>query len=171
MGIFQKLFNNRQKEETILEQTERGCIYAPVEGEVIALKEINDGVFSEGMLGKGCGIKPSEGDLYAPFDGEVVMIAATKHAIGLKSTNGVELLIHVGMDTVNMKGNGFHPQVKAGDRVKCGQAIMTFSISDIEAAGYVTTTAIIITNSERYSDFSVVEQGFKKTLEKIIKVS
>jgi sugar PTS system EIIA component len=170
MGLFNKLKNKRQ-EETIIENTENGCIYAPMEGEVVPLEEIRDGVFSEGMLGKGCGIKPSEGNLYAAFDGEVILITPTKHAIALKSRDGMELLIHVGIDTVNMKGEGFHPLVKPGDRVKCGQTIMTFSISDIEAAGYTATTAIIVTNSQEFANVEVIMQGVSKKSEKIMQVS
>lgn len=169
MNIFKK-FINKIEEETIIEKTESGYIYAPMEGEVIPLEEIQDGVFSEGMLGKGCGMKPTVGKVYAPFDGEIVLITNTKHAIALKSCDGIELLIHVGMDTVKMNGKGFNPIVKVGDRVKCGQSIMTFSISDIEAAGYVTTTAIIVTNSEEYPNAEVLIQGVTKKSEKIIQV-
>jgi sugar PTS system EIIA component len=170
MGIFKKLINKIQDKKT-MEKTESGYIYAPMDGEVIPLKEILDGVFSEGMLGKGCGMKPSVGEIYAPFDGEVILIAPTKHAIGLKSNDGIELIIHVGIDTVKMNGKSFQPFVKAGDKVKCGQSIMTFSISDIEAAGYVTTTAIIVTNSEEYPNEVVLMQGVRKRLEKIMQIS
>jgi sugar PTS system EIIA component len=170
MGLFNKLKNKRQ-EETIIENSENGIIYAPMEGEVIPLKEIRDGVFSEGMLGKGFGMKPSEGNLYAPFDGEVILITPTKHAIAIKSREGMELLIHVGIDTVNMNGEGFHQLVKPGDRVKCGQAIMTFSISDIEVAGYETTTAIIVTNSQEFVNVDVLVEGVSKRSEKIVQVS
>lgn len=122
-------------------------LYAPLCGEVITLKEIGDGVFSEGELGKGCGMIPSTGELFSPFNGEVVVIAKTNHAIALKNEQGTELLIHVGLDTVKLKGQGFEPLVNVGDKVKTGQLLMKFSISDIEAAGYSPTTAIIITNT------------------------
>jgi glucose-specific phosphotransferase system IIA component len=169
MNIFQKFINKKQ-EETIIEKTEKGFIYAPMDGEVIPLKEINDGVFSEEMLGKGCGIKPTDGKLYAPFDGEIVLIIETKHAIALKSCDGIELLIHIGMDTVKMNGKGFNPLVKVGEKIKCGQSLMTFSISDIEKAGYVTTTAIVVTNSDQYRDIEVLAQGHRKKSEKLIKI-
>ena len=170
MNIF-KNFLNKKQEETVIEKKESGYIYAPMEGEVIPLQEIPDEVFSEGMMGKGCGMKPAEGKVYAPFDGEVVLVANTKHAIALRSCDGIELLIHVGMDTVKMDGKGFNPHVKVGDMVKCGQLMMTFSISDIEAAGYITTTAIIVTNSEEYSNEAVLMQGVRKKSEKIMQVS
>lgn len=169
MNIFQKFINKKQQ-ETIIEKTENGFIYAPMEGEVIPLKEINDGVFSEEMLGKGCGMKPSDGKLYAPFDGEIILITETKHAIALKSCDGIELLIHIGMDTVKMNGKSFNTLVKVGDKIKCGQSLMTFSISDIEKAGYVTTTAIIVTNSDQYRDIEVLEQGHRRKSEKLIKI-
>lgn len=169
MNIFKK-FINKEQEEKIIEETEMGCIYAPIEGDVIPLSEIPDDVFSEGMMGKGCGIKPARGEVYAPFDGEIILVTNTKHAIALKSCDGIELLIHVGMDTVNMNGKGFEPLVKEGDKVKCGQFIMTFSISDIEKAGYMTTTAIIVTNSDQYRDIEVLEQGHRRKSEKLIKI-
>jgi PTS system, glucose subfamily, IIA component len=169
MNIFKK-FINKEQEEKIIEETEMGCIYAPIEGDVIPLSEIPDDVFSEGMMGKGCGIKPARGEVYAPFDGEIILVTNTKHAIALKSCDGIELLIHVGMDTVNMNGKGFEPLVKEGDKVKCGQFIMTFSISDIENAGYATTTAVIITNSDGYANIGVPAYGARKKSEKIIHV-
>lgn len=169
MNIF-KRFINKVQDDTIVEKPESGYIYAPMNGEVIPLEEIPDSVFSEGMMGKGCGIKPDDGKVYAPFDGEIVLVSNTKHSIAVKSYDGIELIIHVGMDTVNMNGKGFDPLVKAGDKVKCGQSIMTFSIADIETAGYVTTTAIIITNSDGYADIEVPTYGVTKKSEKIIHV-
>jgi PTS system beta-glucosides-specific IIC component len=137
------------------------ALYAPLYGKVITLKEIEDGVFSEGELGKGCGMKPSKGELHSPFDGEVMVIAKTNHAIALKNENGMEILIHVGLDTVKLKGQGFQPLVKVGDKVKAGQLLMKFSISEIEAAGYSPTTAIIITNSGSSVSDPVVLTGEK----------
>lgn len=170
MGIFQRVLN-KSKEEIIIEKTDADCVYAPMVGEVIPLEEIHDGVFSAGMLGIGCGLIPSEGKVYAPFDGEVILITPTKHAVALKSNEGIELLIHVGIDTVNMNGQGFQPLVKPGDIVKCGQLIMTFSISDIEARGYLTTSAIVVTNSEEYMNVSVAKQGETIQSVKMIQVS
>lgn len=170
MNIF-KRFMNKKQAETIIENNESGYVFLPMDGEVIPLKEIPDAVFAEEMMGKGFGIKPCDGKVYAPFDGEVVLVANTKHSIALQSCDGIELLIHVGIDTVNMNGKGFDPLVKVGDKVKCGQQIMTFSINDIENAGYVTTTAVIITNSDGYTDVEVLTYGSRKKSEKIIHVS
>ncbi|MGG0821318.1 beta-glucoside-specific PTS transporter subunit IIABC [Paenibacillus turicensis] len=137
------------------------ALYAPLYGKVIPLKEIGDGVFSEGELGQGCGMEPSKGELYSPFDGEVMVIAKTNHAIALKSDHGTEVLIHVGLDTVKLKGQGFQPLVKVGDKVKTGQLLMKFSISDIEAAGYSPTTAIIITNTDSSVGNPILYNGEK----------
>ncbi|WP_099467107.1 PTS sugar transporter subunit IIA [Konateibacter massiliensis] len=173
MGIFDRFKSKPQQtqQDNIAENTEKNCIYAPIEGEIIPLAEIADGVFSEGILGNGCGIKPAEGKMYAPFDGEVIQVADTKHAIGLLGKDGIELLIHVGMDTVSMNGKGFSPLVKTGDKVKCGQLMMDFSISDIKDAGFVTTTAVVVTNSDNYEKIETEKLGQVQKLEKIIKVS
>jgi len=162
MGLLDKLKKRINNSE---------CIYVPITGEVIALKNIADGVFSEGILGKGVGIIPTEGIVYAPFDGTIIQIADTKHAIGLKSNHGAEVLIHVGLDTVEMKGKGFEQQVKVGDTVKYGQQIMTFSISEIQEAGFPITTAIVITNSDDFSSVEVLGEGTKQKLEKLIQIS
>lgn len=127
---------------------EYGKIYAPISGEYIALGELPDTVFSEGVLGPGCGIRPDEGKVYSPVDGEIIVIADTEHAIGIQADNGAEFLIHVGMDTVDMKGNGFFPKVSKGDRVKAGQLILEFDMEAIKKAGHPTTTALIVTNSD-----------------------
>lgn len=169
MGIFDKLKSKLQQEEIIVD-TEKGYIYAPIEGEVIELSAIKDGVFSEGILGNGCGIRPAVGKMYAPFDGEVVQVASTKHAIGLMSNDNIELLIHVGMDTVKMNGSGFTPLVKVGDKVKCGQLLMNFSISEIESSGFEATTAVVITNSDSYETIQIQKLGQTEKLEKIIQV-
>ena len=128
--------------------TMKNMLYAPVAGKYITLKEIEDGVFSEGMLGQGCGIIPEGATVFSPVNGEVVSIADSLHAIGLNSEDGAEILIHIGLDTVGMKGQGFKPLVKVGDKVKAGQKIMTFDMGAIAAAGHSATSAFIITNSD-----------------------
>ena len=126
----------------------KNMLYAPVSGKYINLKEINDGVFSEGMLGQGCGIIPEATTILSPVNGEVVSIADSLHAIGINSDDGAEILIHVGLDTVAMKGKGFKPLVKVGDKVKAGQKVLSFDLREIAAAGHPATTAFIITNSD-----------------------
>ena len=158
--MFNKLFTKRKNEE----------IFAYASGELIKIENVPDPIFSEKMMGEGIAILPSNGKVVAPTDGEIIMITETKHAIALKSCDGIELLIHIGMDTVKMNGKGFNPLVKTGEKVRCGQSLMTFSISDIEKAGYVTTTAIIVTNSDEYTDIEVLAQGHRKKSEKLIKI-
>lgn len=140
-------------------QATRNMLYAPVSGKYITLKEIADGVFSEGMLGQGCGIIPEASSVFSPVNGEIVSIADSLHAIGLNSDDGAEILIHIGLDTVGMKGQGFKPLVKVGDKVKAGQKIMTFDMGAIVAAGHSATSAFIITNSDdcKVMDFKTGE--------------
>ena len=126
----------------------KNMLYAPVAGKYITLKEIADGVFSEGMLGQGCGIIPEGTTMLSPVNGEVVSIADSLHAVGIKSDDGAEILIHVGLDTVAMKGKGFKPLVKVGDRVKAGQKVLSFDMGAIVAAGHSATSAFIITNTD-----------------------
>lgn len=144
-------------DETAGNSKEAGLL-APMNGEVIPLGEIGDGVFSAGVLGQGCGIRPGEGRVCAPFDGTVILVAETKHAIGLKGDNGMEVMIHVGLDTVELKGQGFDPKVTVGDRVAAGQLIMEF---DLEAIGekYPSVTAVLLTNSGDYKEIRLVKQG------------
>lgn len=140
-------------------QPTKNMLYAPVSGKYITLKEIADGVFSEGMLGQGCGIMPESAAVFSPVNGEIVSIADSLHAIGLNSEDGAEILIHIGLDTVGMKGQGFKPLVKVGDKVKAGQKIMTFDMGAIVAAGKSATSAFIITNSDdcKLMDFKTGE--------------
>lgn len=147
-----------------------GDIFAPVEGKVIPLVEINDGVFSEGVLGQGCGIEPEAGHVYAPFDGTVVQISDTKHAICVKGENGIEVLIHVGIDTVKLKGDGFTTFVKVGEKVECGQHLMDFDIDKISKQ-YRTITAVLVTNSDDFRKVELLKTGKAGRKDKIIKVS
>lgn len=125
---------------------------SPLKGEVLPLNEIKDDAFALGVLGKGIGIIPEEGKVYAPIDGEVSALFPTFHAIGIKGDNGVEVLIHVGMNTVQLEGEGFTPHVKQGDRVKQGQLLMEFDKNLIVEKGYSLETPIIISNSDNYLD-------------------
>lgn len=125
---------------------------APIEGEIIPLSEIKDEAFAQGALGQGIAIEPTEGKVVAPFDGTVMTLFPTKHAIGLISDNGMEVLIHIGLDTVQLNGEHFEAHVKQGDRIKKGQTLVTFDLEAIRKAGYVTQTPIVITNSQDYLD-------------------
>lgn len=164
------LMGQPKTEEALVENTKADVVYAPIKGEVIAISEIADGVFSEEILGKGCGIKPAEGKMFAPVSGKIIQVAETKHAVGFLSNDGIELLVHVGMDTVDMNGKGFALHVKVGDTVTCGQLVMDFSITDIKNAGHVTTTAVVVTNSDEYKTIDLIAAGEKDKSEEILKV-
>lgn len=159
MGFLDKLKNKFSRNETI---------YMPVIGKLISLEAIADGVFSEGILGKGAGIEPEEEVVYAPCNGKIIQIADTKHAIGLESENGVELLIHVGMDTVDMNGKGFDLFVREGDRITKGQKLMSFSMEAIKEAGHKNTIAVVVTNSDQFGSIVISEEGSKQLEEAII---
>ena len=134
-------------------------IFAPIKGNAISYEEIPDETFASGVLGAGIGIEPEEGVVYAPYDGEISSTTETKHAIGITGAGDMELLIHVGVDTVNMKGDGFELFVKEGDKVKKGDKLITFDIEKIKAAGYSPTTAVLLTNSDDYDGFKVDKTG------------
>ncbi|OQP19461.1 PTS beta-glucoside transporter subunit EIIBCA [Bacillus stratosphericus] len=134
-------------------------ITAPLTGKVLSLSEVPDAVFSSGAMGKGFAIHPTDNKLFAPFDGSVVMLAPTKHAIGLRSKFGVELLVHVGIDTVSLDGSAFTLNIKEGDKVKKGELLMTFDQEAIESKGLQTITPVIITNTQAYEDVIVEERS------------
>lgn len=134
-------------------------IKSPMNGTVIPLSEVPDAVFSSEMLGKGFGVEPSEGKAYAPVDGEVTTVFDTKHAIGLMSKHGVELLIHIGMDTVKLNGKGFDVKVKTGDQVKAGDLLAEFDMDLIKGEGYPVTTAVVMTNTDDCEEIGEVRTG------------
>ena len=134
-------------------------IQTPIVGDVVALENVNDPVFSSGAMGQGIAVKPSQGVVYAPADAEVSIAFATGHAYGLKTTNGAEILIHVGIDTVSMNGEGFEQKVAQGDKVKAGDVLGTFDSSKIAAAGLDDTTMVIVTNTADYASVTPVASG------------
>lgn len=125
-------------------------IASPLSGQVKELSQATDPVFAQGVMGQGVLIEPSQGDLLAPVDGVVSVLFPTKHAVGIVSDQGVEMLMHIGMDTVNLEGKGFTAHVNQGDRVKVGDKLISFDIDLIKDAGYVTETPVIITNQDQY---------------------
>lgn len=171
MGLFD-LFKKKDKSVVGTEniQEERGILLQPTDGEIISLQEIGDGIFSEGILGKGCGLKPSGEEVYAPIRGRISTVADTKHAVGITGDDGLELLIHVGIDTVDMNGNGFFVSVKEGDQVKRGQKLLEFSRKAIADAGHSDTIAILVTNSDEYKEINLIHTGNGKVGEPIIKI-
>jgi PTS system beta-glucosides-specific IIC component len=119
---------------------------------MIALSEVEDEAFSNEELGKGCAIKPTNGKVYAPCDGEVTVLFPTGHAIGITSNNGAQVMIHIGVNTVNLDGKGFDSKVKQGDKVSKGDLLSIVDLDFIKKSGYSTTTPIFITNTNKYNE-------------------
>ncbi|OAN11778.1 sucrose-specific PTS transporter subunit IIBC [Streptococcus sp. CCUG 49591] len=134
-------------------------LVTPIVGDVVALADVNDPVFSSGAMGQGIAVKPSQGVVYAPADAEVSIAFPTGHAFGLKTTDGAEVLIHVGIDTVSMNGEGFEAKVAQGDKVKAGDVLGTFDSNKIAAAGLDDTTMVIVTNTADYASVAPVATG------------
>ena len=130
-----------------------------MEGEAIPMSEVKDETFAAEVLGKGIAIIPKKGEVTAPCDAVVETVFATRHAIGLKADNGVEILIHVGINTVELGGKFYTSHVKEGDRVKTGQVMLTFDMEKIKEAGYDVTTPMIITNSDDYQEIRILKTG------------
>ncbi|OUP50015.1 beta-glucoside-specific PTS transporter subunit IIABC [Lachnoclostridium sp. An181] len=143
-------------------------VLSPMQGKVIPLEKVKDATFSQGILGKGTAIVPEKGEVVAPFDGKIQVMFETGHAAGLVSEDGVELLIHIGMDTVELEGNYFHPKKASGDVVKKGEVILEFDKDEIVKAGYDITTPIIISNTDKFADVSANAEGEVKELEEIL---
>lgn len=156
VGIGETIKENKEVKAKGIEKTnsinKEKEIKNPIAGKVINLSEVNDPVFSSGAMGRGIAIEPSDNKIYAPFNGTVEFIADTKHAIGLLSEDGIELLIHVGMDTVKMNGKGFHVKTKVGSKVNEGDLLLEFDKKAIEKEGYSLITPVIITNSDAYEN-------------------
>ena len=134
-------------------------ITSPLTGEVLPLSETPDAVFASGAMGQGVAIEPSVGEVVAPADGTIRLLFPTNHAIGLATDDGAELLIHVGMDTVELDGKGFTAHVVQGSKVKKGQLLLSFDMEAIQEAGYSVVTPIIVTNSADYQAVEVLAEG------------
>ncbi len=148
MGFFDKLFG-----KTSAPQENGNHLYAPMCGKVVPITEVPDPTFAEGMLGSGIAIEPSQGDVFSPVDGVVDMMFETGHAVSLSSTTGVEILIHVGLETVGLNGGPFRIFVKNGDKVKRGQLLMKADLAAIRAAGLNTITPMVVCNTDDYPTF------------------
>lgn len=159
MSLFGKLLGNSQGKTAAQTPALPNTVYTPLSGEVIPIEQIGDGVFSDGILGPGIGMEPAEDKVYAPFDGTVTQVSDTKHAVGVTSNDGIELLIHIGMDTVEMSGNGFSAKVKIGQKVSLGDELLTFDSAAIRAAGHPTVSAIVVTNADRFGGVEILSYG------------
>lgn len=152
---FEKELDIPDMKEVILENE---LLINPIPGKVIPLSEVNDGAFASGALGKGFAIEPTEGKVVAPFNGKVVAIFPTKHAIGLVSDKGVEILIHVGLNTVELNGQYFDALIEADQEVEKGQVILNFDLEKIKEAGYDTHVPVVVTNTMQYETIELVEE-------------
>ncbi|MFS0924606.1 beta-glucoside-specific PTS transporter subunit IIABC [Enterococcus casseliflavus] len=152
------------------QENQMDLISSPVKGEIIELKEVNDVAFSSNTMGEGFGVIPVEGIVSSPFAGEVVSLFPTKHAVGLKRQDGLELLIHVGIDTVKLNGVGFESLVKQGDFVKKGQKLLTFDMDKLKEEGYDLTTMVVVTNSKEFSEIHLKNVGQNTTNAEVLYV-
>lgn len=142
----------------LLKEIQQEIVASPLEGTIVPLTDVPDPVFASGAMGKGLAIEPSQGILYAPAKGEVILLFPSKHALGMRTENGAEILFHIGMDTVSLQGAGFDSFVEVGDRIEAGQKLLAFDIEKIREAGLPVTTPIIITNTSLYKDILVSQE-------------
>ena len=163
---FEEPADSSEKTET--KETEAGekasmvkkiVISSPVNGKKVDISKVKDETFAKEILGKGIAVESVDGKIAAPFDGEVATIFRTKHVIGLKSTEGVELLIHIGIDTVELEGKFFTPHVQDGDTFKRGDLLLEFDKKAIEEAGYETIIPVIVTNTSNYLEVLASKEG------------
>lgn len=152
------------------EEDKREVIGAPIVGKVVAITEVSDPTFGQEILGKGVAIIPSEGKVVAPVDGRIEMMFDTKHAITMKSKMGTEILIHIGLDTVTLKGEPFHAYVEAGQHVRAGDLLLEFDINVIKDAGLDIISPIVICNTEEYSDIISYTDKTVKVLEEVLAI-
>ena len=155
---------------TVPETLQDETIISPIVGQAVALENVNDPVFSSGAMGQGIAVKPSQDVVYAPADAEVTIVFPTGHAYGLRTANGAEILIHVGIDTVSMNGEGFNHKVAQGDKVKAGDVLGTFDSAKIAAAGLDNTTMVIVTNTADFASVNPVASGSVAKGDAIIEV-
>ena len=140
--------DDKKSDEIKVDEKLSTVIYSPIKGEVVKLEDVKDSVFSSGMMGVGIAINPKEGKLYSPVNGRIASIFETKHAIGIVADNGTEILIHIGIDTVELNGKYFKSIMKQGDTVKAGDLLLEFESEEIKKSGYDIVTPIIITNAD-----------------------
>ena len=172
-GAISEAETDRLTEEAVtgnLVSLSEGVIQTPIVGDVVALSNVNDPVFSSGAMGQGIAVKPSQDIVYAPADAEVTIVFPTGHAYGLRTANGAEILIHVGIDTVSMNGEGFNQKVAQGDKVKAGDVLGTFDSAKIAAAGLDNTTMVIVTNTADFASVNPVASGSVAKEDAIIEV-
>ena len=152
-------------------QESPGRVYAPVAGGVRPLSTVNDEVFAKGLLGQGVAIEPNGNAVCAPVSGRIILMAETHHAVGILSPDGLEVLVHIGMDTVELRGRHFKACVRKGDEVRVGQRLIEFDREAIKASGYDVITPVVITNSDDFKTVATVTGISVSQLEQIMEVT
>lgn len=165
MGFFDRFL---EKKAPIFEFP--AALGAVASGTFVSMSKIPDEIFSTGVLGICCGVEPEEGYVVAPISGKVTQVADTLHAVGLEA-GGMEILIHVGVDTVDMNGRGFSCKVKVGQSVEKGQELLTMDLNEIRAAGHPTTIIMAVTNSDDFASVEAIDSGRVKSGEAVLQVS
>ena len=157
---------------SFLKKKEEGLMVAsPIKGKTVELSQGSDPTFGECMLGKGVAILPAEGKVYAPADGEISMMFETHHAVSMVTTEGIELLIHIGLETVALKGDGFEAHVQSGDQVKKGDLLLSMDLENIKAAGYDIISPIVVCNTDDYTDVQGIPSKQVSAGDQIIKIT
>ena len=154
MGLFDFLKGKGQNEET-----KQATLYSPCNGDFVPIEEVSDPVFSQKMMGDGFGVDPSDGKIYSPGKGKVVSVFPTKHAVGVELDNGIEVLVHIGIDTVELKGDPFETVVEEGDLVEPGTLLSTVDLDKLAAAGKETTVIVILTNMDAVEELDLQADG------------
>ena len=156
---------------SFLKKKEEGMgVASPIKGKTVELSQVSDPTFGECMLGKGVAILPEEGKVYAPADGEISMMFETHHAVSMVTTDGIELLIHIGLETVALKGEGFEAHVQSGDQVKKGDLLLSMDLEKIKSAGYDIISPVVVCNTDDYTDVSGVLLEKVEPGDQIIKI-
>ncbi|ADU30037.1 PTS sugar transporter subunit IIA [Evansella cellulosilytica] len=157
--MFKKLFSKQKNNVQMPDANGEDTIFSPLNGKVVSLSQVPDPTFSQKMMGDGVAIMPSDGTVVSPVIGEIIQVFPTKHAIGIKTVNGVEVLIHIGLETVNLNGEGFTAFVKQGDKVAKGEKLISFDLDIINEKASSTITPIVITNGELVKSLKNEENG------------
>lgn len=178
LQAFKNILGSTEKKEAIEDNSNKfdkeslksDIIYSPLSGRIKKIEEVNDPMFAEELMGKSIAIEPSKGCVVSPVNGVIVSIFNTKHAIAIKSDNGAEILIHIGINTVNLDGKYFTTNIKSGDRVNVGDPLIEFNIEGIKQEGYDAVTIIIIINTDGYSDVKGTEEKEIKEKDYLLEV-
>lgn len=169
MGLFDKLMKKHvaANSDPVVFPVMLGAV---AKGRFVPMEKIPDDVFSQGILGICCGIDPMEGKVYAPIGGKISSLTGTKHAIGIEGNGGIEILIHVGVDTVDMSGDGFVNMVKEGDVIEKGQLLLTMDLDKIKAAGHPTVVITAVTNGDDFNSVEFIGTGDVKPGDSVLRI-